>query len=491
MSRSLALALAAAAACGSPPPASPDAAADASTIDLLDRLKALPGVDAYELVPQLAPAGYRYFHLGVDLPADHDHPEGQHFTQQLGLVAKDPSAPLVLYDTGYFDYTGDDPFELTLLLHGNQLVMEHRFFPDSRPDPADWTQLTIAQAAADQHDVIARLRPVLTGPWVTTGQSKGGMTAIYHRRFYPDDVAGTVAYVAPISFAAGDTRYDAWVNDTIGTPECRARVKALAAELLSHRRAMLLARAQAEADADHLGYTRVKLGPAVESAATELYWAFWQYYGGAWCADLPADPAVATDDALWEIVEGTPDGKGRWRFGVSPVYGNSDRNVALFEAYQYQAAGQLGYPSSSTSYLDGLTIYGEADYAGTAPAGVMLPAYDGGAAMHDVDAWIHGGGAAHLIWVYGGWDPWTAGQFAIDGATDAAKVVVADQNHGALLTELAAPDRATTFAMIQAWTGVTPDPGAVTSNLRALPAPRPALRPPPALVRLMRLRSLR
>ncbi len=481
-----ALALAGLGACGGGGKGNPDAAPapDADPDDILFKLQALPGVTATESPPIHAPSGYRYFLLGLDQPVDHDHPEGAHFTQHMTLILRDPTAPLVLFNTGYWNYYDDYPFELTLLLHGNQLVMEHRFFGDSRPDPADWTQLTIAQAAADQHAVVQTFQPLFTGTWVSAGQSKGGMTSIYHHRFYPDDLGGTVAYVAPISFGAPDTTYDTWVNDTLGTQACRDGVKAVAKELLWHRRTMLITRATAEMNASSgdIVYARIQLGPAVEGAVESLYWSFWQYYGETWCGDVPVDPATATDDELWQMLEGTPDGQGVWRDGVSPVSSSDDANLGNFEAYDYQAAWQLGYPGTNDTYLDGLTMYGDADFTGSNPVGVTLPPYDNAVAMNDVESWVKTQ-ASHVIWVYGGWDPWTGGQFDITGAQDAVKVLVTDGNHGSLLTELAPADQTTTFAMLTAWTGVTPDPTALQHNLRAAAPRAPEIRIPAALLR--------
>src|SRR6185437_7799962 len=118
--------------------------------------------------------------------------------------------------------------------------------------------------------------------------------SVFHARFFPGDVAGTAAYSAPISFADPDYRYDTWTESTIGTQPCRDAVKALAAELLQHRRQMLIDRATAEAAADGETYTRVAIGPAVEASATGLYWSFWQYFGKDACAMVPA--VTASDD---------------------------------------------------------------------------------------------------------------------------------------------------------------------------------------------------
>ena len=56
----------------------------------------------------------------------------------------------------------------------NQISIEHRFFGESRPEPADWSKCMIEQMAADQHAIIAALRTVYDGACLTTGGSKGG-----------------------------------------------------------------------------------------------------------------------------------------------------------------------------------------------------------------------------------------------------------------------------------------------------------------------------
>src|SRR6185436_7501028 len=115
------------------------------------------------------------------------------------------------------------------------------------------------------HHIVAVLRPILTGAWISEGGSKGGETSVFHRRFWPDDVDGTMAYVAPINLGLPDYRYDAYL-DGIGPPACRQALKDLQVELLDHRRAMLEQRAADEAVTASYAYSRVAIAPAVESA---------------------------------------------------------------------------------------------------------------------------------------------------------------------------------------------------------------------------------
>jgi len=148
--------------------------------------------------------GYRRFLITLQQPLDHDSPEGRQFGQRMVLHHADRGAPMILYTSGYMLFGDDYLSELGVMLAANQISTEQRFFDESAPsplEPADWSLMTIAQAAHDHHRVVEALAPYYRAAWVSTGHSKGGMTSIYHRRFHPDDVDATVAYVAPISFA--------------------------------------------------------------------------------------------------------------------------------------------------------------------------------------------------------------------------------------------------------------------------------------------------
>ena len=455
-----ALALAAA-ACGDnlPGPAAPDAQGP-DTRDIAVRLAELPGVLVHEVPPVSAPAGYRYFVLQVTQPVDHDAPSGATFQQEVSLIHRDVTAPMVAVTTGYDDYNRDFPAEPTELLAANQISIEHRYFGTSRPDPADWSKLTIKQMADDEHAIVELLKPIYGAAWLSTGGSKGGMTASYHHRFYPDDVAGTLAYVAPLSFAIPDPRYATFLAAT-GTPACATAVRAVAKEMLQNRRAALLALAQAQATTDGLAYTRIAIAPALESAILDLEWSYWQYSGVGACSSVPA--TTATDAALFHFLD-----------QISPVSFSDDPQTAEFDAYFYQAYAQLGSPGTVgirgdlvSQDLSAFTQFTDSDYLGSLPVGVPVPAYDP-APMLDIDHWIQHD-AAHFVFEYGEYDPWTGGAYHLGAATDALELTAPQGTHNSELIDLATADRDAALAKLAAWTGVTP----------ALPpSPRPALARP-------------
>jgi hypothetical protein len=450
--------LLAAPACGDDGPAGDADASvppDAPSGPLIDQLTGLPGMVSVTELPT-ENTGYRRFDLRLTQLVDQSDPEGPTFTQQMTLFHIDESAPFVLLTTGYSNYYGDNLGELARLLSANQLVVEHRYFADSRPADPDWSQLTIENAAADHHVIRDLLYRIYRGAWVATGASKGGMTSIYHRRFWPDDVDATVPYVAPLSFGAPDYRYDAFV-DGIGTAACRQALQDLQVELLSNRRAAMVARAEEQASAQGYQYGRVAIGPAVEGAIAGIYWAFWQYWGIQYCDQVPA--TTASDDDAWGFLD-----------AVSGVSGSADSEIAPFEAYYFQAEYELGYPGTVDDWLDGLLQYGGEDYDGYYPVGVEIPPFRAGA-MQDIDQWVQSEGA-QLLFVYGEWDPWTGGQFELGDATDSLRLTVPQATHGARLSRLPEADRTAAFERLEAWTGVAPDLGALGARRAAPPEPR-------------------
>ncbi|AFE10024.1 Prolyl tri/tetrapeptidyl aminopeptidase [Corallococcus coralloides DSM 2259] len=192
-----------------------------TSLDIAVRLEAIPGLTVKENPNGVnVPAGYRFFDLNYNQPADHAHPECQRFEQRVTLLHKADTSPMVLYASGYQVATGVGRSEPQQLLSANQLSVEHRFFDSSTPSPADWSHLTIRQSADDFHRLTQALKPIYTGKWVSTGGSKGGETVVFFRRFHPDDVDATVAYVAPIA-KRNDERFVTF-QDIVGGDAQRA-----------------------------------------------------------------------------------------------------------------------------------------------------------------------------------------------------------------------------------------------------------------------------
>lgn len=442
-------------ACGDSEKASgPDAATDLSVDaspdsppgalgDILDELRAVPGVGNVTEKTTMV-EGYRLFVFEYTQPVDHTAPTGATFTQRMTLMHRDYSAPVITYNSGYNLSTRGSRAEITRLTNGNQLSLEYRYFAPSRPDPADWTKLDIAQAAADQHRITQALKARIyhDNKWLTTGASKGGMTSLFHRRFYPGDVDGTVAYVAPFDYPSDQVqspqnRFFVFLENVGTDPACRQNLKTFQNLVLS-RRAAMISRMQNEAT-----YTQVLgVDRALEFAVEELPFIFWQYGSQADCASIPT--SAATDDAVFKFFDDT----------IS-VASYGDEDLTAYLPYYHQCATQLGYPIDDESYLVGLTHPGEDTAAAYIPSGqgIAVPPYDNGAAMEDVQSWIASSGS-QLLLIYGQNDPWSAGAVDLGAATDSFKLIVPGGNHGSSIAALPQPDQSTATAAVLRWAGM-------------------------------------
>ena len=200
------------------------------------KLKMLPGVEFKIIKP--SPGFTEGYEVMVNQLIDHADKVVGTFQQRVFLQFRDYEAPTLVVTEGYAaDYAAAQHYaeELTPILNCNQVVIEHRYFGKSIPNPLKWKYLTVENAAADHHYIIGLLKKLFKGKFVTTGISKGGQTAVYHRTFYPNDVDATVAYVAPFNIAQEDPR-EIYFLKQVGDNETRSKITAFQQEVLKNRR---------------------------------------------------------------------------------------------------------------------------------------------------------------------------------------------------------------------------------------------------------------
>jgi hypothetical protein len=421
------------------------------TPSLLERLSSIEGMTVERELS--APAGHRFFSLRYVQPVHHwDATQGT-FEQRLTLLHRAEDAPVVLASTGYSIGLRVSRAEPTRLLEANQVTVEHRFFAPSRPGAASWKRLNVQQAAADHHRVVRALQPVYGAPWVSTGASKGGMTSIYHRRFYPGDVVATVAYVAPhhVEREEGPSGAHATFLATVGEdPSCNAALARVQRDVLLRRAELvpLLERYARDRGLDFVGGAARSL----EVMAVDAPFIFWQYGGAAGCRSIPA--ADATASALFRFLDAT--------VGIASY---SHQDADRYIPYYYQAGTQLGYPQTDVLHLaDLLTFADVQEPRFYVPA--EIPVEYRPIAMRDIDDWVKQRGE-RLMLIYGEHDPWSAEPFEFGpGTRDSHRYTVPRGNHGATIGQLPAGLRDEAIARLRGWVGrsLTPEPRAIAEN---------------------------
>ncbi|WP_237078219.1 S28 family serine protease [Myxococcus xanthus] len=444
------------------------------TADILDRLRAIPGLTVAENPNGVTvPAGHRFFVMEYDQPADHARPECQRFKQRLVLLHRSVTAPVVFYTSGYYVSLTAGRRELTTLLAANQLSIEHRFFLPSRPEPADWSQLTIKQSADDFHRVAQAIKQIYSASWVSTGVSKGGETMVFYRRFHPEDVDATVAYVAPLVLGE-DERFPDF-QATVGGPElawCREQIHTFQRAVLNRRQEMV-ALLRNYAVNQGLTYNQLGFERALEHAVIETYFAFWQYSIPQYCDAFPDD--TASSEYMLDIID--------WAVGLATFSDNSNSGIAPYYPYYYQASLELGWPKPYEAHLGSLI-----QHPGTNIAPVYstpgVPVVFRPQAMQDIEDWLvtHG---QRVMFIYGDLDPWTAAAFPLGNAQDSFVFTVPGGNHGSTINQLPTTLRAQAQDIVRRWAGVpslkhAPVPLPEADTIEFGPHLPPRLQPPTA-----------
>lgn len=264
----------------------------ATATELTDKLG---GLDAISRVETLQSAdGLEKLVCVVSQQLDwKDESEGS-FGQRVIIKHRGFDRPTVMVTEGYGAAYAMHPGyqeELSTLLEANLVFVEHRYFLESTPQPCDWSHLTVENSAGDYHHIRNLLREVYPGKWFTTGISKGGQTTMFYRTFYPDDVDGSVSYVAPLNKSLEDGRHEPFI-DQAGTAEERARIKDFQIETLKRRATI------EPMFADYCarkGYTfRVPISEIYDLAVLEYSFAFWQ-----WGDDAAQIPSLTASDSVY------------------------------------------------------------------------------------------------------------------------------------------------------------------------------------------------
>lgn len=407
--------------------------------DLISYLQRFPQVT--EIIPMTPNA---YFQEAVQIklrqPIDHSNPERGSFSQRVFISVKSSDAPVVLVTEGYgANYGANTGYlnELSPLLEASQVVVEHRYFGQSWPEPIDWNYLTVENAAGDHHTTVQLLKPYLTGSWVNTGISKGGQTAVLHRVFHPNDVDLTIAYVAPFNFGVEDGRHEPFIENIPGTAAEREKVRAFQHLLLDKRQQLMPMFNQLVED-KKFTFT-VPLDEIYDYCVLEYSFAFWQ-----WGSNPDLIPGPESD--IKKVFE-------HFEKISSPDY-FSREGLRSIGSFFVQAARELGYYGYDIQPFEGkLSISSSKGYL----ARLFLPdnyspPFDDRSVIK-TNAFLDSTDA-RIIFIYGANDPWTASGFNPPARNNFLKIVQEGASHSIRIGRLDEQNKQRVMERLKAWVTV-------------------------------------
>lgn len=357
------------------------------------------------------------------------------FDQRVVVMHKGYDRPVVLITEGYgADYGLRETFthELSRMLDANVVLVEHRFFGPSTPQPRQWVYLKGEYAMADLHAVREALGTVYKGKWVATGASKGGQTALMFTTFYPNDVDATVSYVAPLCRAVEDGRHEPFLARKAGTPQDRERILAFQKAVLE-RRDSIQPRFDAYCTEAGLRFTR-PLEEILDYTVLEYPFAFWQF--GTPVAEIPA-PTVSDSLLLAHLVKvANPD----YFVNLSPT-----------QPFFVQAAKELGYYGYDTKPFGKLLKIKKAKgYL----KDLFLPEFYRPVfrkTMYKTLLRFTQTAPNKLMFIYGEWDPWSAVAVPNPGRENVKYYVEPRGSHRAKIATLPRAQREEAEATLRTW----------------------------------------
>jgi hypothetical protein len=406
---------------------------------MLRKLQNVPGVVSVSKLGS-HPLYKSHFEIMFEQPVDHKDSSKGTFLQRLFLLHKGFSQPMTFTTEGYAaDYAGNRQYfnELAKLFSMNEIVVEHRYFGKSVPVGAGWGPLTIENAAADHHRIVQAFKTLYKKTWVSTGISKGGSAALFHKMLYPDDAYITVPYVAPLNFGAPDGRHEPFIY-THATTEYRNAILGFQIQVLLRRdsiRPML----EEYIRSRNLKY-RIPINELYDYLILEYAFAFYQF--GYYAQDVPWDGATYKEFFDHWITVAPPE-----YFAIDTT-GNE---LAFF----VQAAREFGYYGYSTrSLLSELTIENTDGYLQR----IFLPdsvnytfdptmAYRAQNYLDTADS--------KMIFIYGEWDPWSASAVSFDwrNKQQMLKVVKPGGCHQTRIYNLPTGQKAEVIERLGKWLG--------------------------------------
>lgn len=419
--------------------------------DILEKLQRMPRVQ--DIQKMNVDSFDEYYQFWYEQPVDHQDPSKGSFKQKVLLGHKKSGAPVIADLEGYQIWT-EKAGELTDLLKGNQVTIEHRFFDRSVPEgDIPWEYLTIKQAADDHHDVIQDLKKNIypDSKWISTGISKGGQVTIFHRYFYPEDVDVSVPYVAPLNLEYVDPRLEKFldklgvakksVGDIFGgvdsQQDCRWAIRDFQV-LCFQLEDSLVPRLVQWAKKKGCSYDLLggDFSRAFHLTVLEYPFAFWQW--GRSCEEIPNGEHPDPDVIFGHLIQ------------VSDPGFFCDQEIVKMQPFFYSALTETGmYDYNVRPFKKYLDTSKNIDFSFAFPANAEKKPFND-KQMKAIDRWLQTD-AEKILFVYGGSDPWFATSVDLKSNNKCRKYVRGDAHHGCRIKDFDPVSREDLIDTLKEW----------------------------------------
>ena len=391
--------------------------------ELLDFLETQPDVRYWEIPTQRA--GARSYKISFFQNLDHQHPSSGSFSQYTILNHVSKSEPMVLHTQGYhLDENGI--LEITNFLGANELQVENRFHGASTTSeiPEDYEYLEPKQIAADLHRYVELFKPFYDQSWLSSGNSKSGSSAFFHRQAYPDDVAVTFTKVTSLNhdfLGAENLEF----LDTLGPAECRENIRAFQRRALEKQMEVL----PLLIERHHRNYYTYDLIEGRELGSLKYMvalfeWTFWRKFGVEYCEQFTNAEYMSSEDIAFYLSEvvGSWSNDSWLQPTLFPIVYERQRYLGSFDVFEHHLKDQLDFESRPSSFFFDYNVEYDPSH------------------LLNLRTWVENE-ASSMAFLYGEYDPWTGSKLDISNNPDLIEKIVLEGNHNAFLSQLSEEDR--------------------------------------------------
>ncbi len=397
--------------------------------ELYNKLKKIPGLFIKKIETL---KGYKEsYELALVQPIDHNNPGASKYTQRIFLSHIDFSRPVVIETHGY-DVSWHKKQELSELLNANQIIVEHRFYGTSRPEPLDWEYLTSWQAASDHHRVISILKNIYKKKWVSTGKSKGGMASLFLEYYYPDDIDATVAFVAPIIDGLKDQRMNNYINKIDNVIE-KQKIKEFQIHCLEKRDSL---RFYLKKYLDNQG---MKYSMSLDSI---LEWSVIEFPYEFCCRKYDPDHIPNKNSSCNTFFS--------YLNKISPTSKLCDRFIQFNYPLVWQEISEFGYYAYEVGHLSSLLkVVIDPDISCFLPKNAELPEFNSDE-MQIILKHLQNV-ANNIIYLYGEYDIWTAASVNPGSTTNSIQIKVEGFGHSFKMSNMSIIDKNRVINSLKSW----------------------------------------
>lgn len=483
-----------------------------------DELMKLKGVVSVDVIVQSGDVFNEKYIVRFRQPIDWKNPSFGSFDQRVEIGFQGWDNVNVVRVGGYElsdkHFPIDDRHEIAKMYNGNFIGIEYRYFKESRPEglsddkPALWNYLTNENASYDFHNIMEQLRGILSGTWVFTGESKGGITTNVFSHFFPNDADAYVSYVAPFCDTPDDMRLVDALFTNIGDQRYgAAQAKAYRdimlnymVEVLRHRDYIQPRYFNLISDDVFLPQASIDVlvSPdkahsndiAFESGLVHLTVGVWQYTDNfaqfeevlkmphatsadeiAYCQALLRlyrEDNNDTYDYQEDYGDEGDEGNEGDESGIdakAPDSGRTYTQEELMYPYTVQVEMELGGYGVTLKYLrEALMRYGitlkatdeEASMSPVHPDVLKTLTYDP-SLRNAMLNWTHTT-QSNVMMIYGSSDPWYFVRLPDVTDNPNVHIFVVDGNHGVGIKDMKADDKAKAIELLNTWLAADPVP---------------------------------